>query len=802
MADNDLLNIFWEEVSEYLSSLNEGLLQVEMMEGDEQHALLTEMNRYAHSMKGAARAVGMGFIEQTAHYMEELFNATLDDKLTLSPEIADSIYDGLDLIQNVVDGVENNQEVVDEVLANLKKNADQIISDDSEDSEEAITKQEKLNALLDEKIKTATDEFPALQFDAPSTPPTPPKPEPTIEHPIETPPVTTERTSTSTGTLEIGAIMPTMAMRPAEESIRVTVSKLDTLMAQTSELIVNKMQGEERTKNVGDMLQKLSRWQREWRSVRAAYIRLARRMQDSDTPDPELTTIFKFLEANQRYLAETNREVAQLKQLLTQDNMQLSTLADQLQDDMSRLRMMPFETIVGAFQRMTRDIARDMGKQIRLSIHGSGVEIDKTVLDALKDPLMHLLRNAIDHGIELPAMRENLGKSPTGTIGIEVEQRGSEILISIIDDGQGLDLNRIRMKAVEKGILSTKEANALSDEETQNLIFHSGFSTNNDVNAISGRGLGMDIVRDRIEGLRGRVTISSQYRIGTTFTISVPVSLTRIRCIILTIGEESYAIPSIMVTRMMTYQREDVFTAEGKDMVTINNQPMPFVSMGAILDIPANFDKDRDEFPLVALQAADRNVAFEIDELTSEMELVLKPLGQELQAVPFVSGAALLGTGEVIIVLDANDLIRKATGVQLSRRRRVAITRQQAPEIRRVRVLVADDSITTRTLEKNILETAGFEVHVAMDGLEAWQMLTEIDVDLVISDVEMPNLTGLELAARIKNNSHTDHLPVVLLTSLGKPEQREAGMRAGADAYLVKSQFDQKALLETIQSVL
>jgi len=797
MADNDLLNIFWEEVSEYLSSLNEGLLQVEMMDGDEQRTLLTEMNRHAHSMKGAARAVGMGFIERTAHYMEELFNASLEGKLTLSPEIADSIYDGLDLIQNVVDGVENNQEVVDEVLATLEDNVKQIDTGDAPIDEDTITKQEKLNAILDQKIKTATGEFPALNLDSKSDPPTPPKSE---TQSIETPAIKPEKAST--GTLEIGDVMPTMAMRPAEESIRVTVSKLDTLMAQTSELIVNKMQGEERTKNVGDMLQKLSRWQREWRSVRAAYIRLARRMQDSEDPDPELSTIFKFLEANQRYLAETNREVAQLKQLLTQDNMQLSALADQLQDDMSRLRMMPFETIVGAFQRMVRDIARDMGKQIRLSIQGSGVEIDKTVLDALKDPLMHLLRNAVDHGLELPEQRENIGKSPTGTIGIEVEQRGSEILISISDDGRGLDLNRIRMKAVEKKILTTKEANALSDEEVQNLIFHSGFSTNDNVNAISGRGLGMDIVRDRIEGLRGRVTVSSQYRVGTTFTLSVPVSLTRIRCIILTIGEENYAIPSIMVTRMMTFNREEVFTAEGKDMVTINDHPMPLVSMGAILDIPVGYDGERSEFPLVALQSADRTVAFEVDELSSEMELVLKPLGQELQTVPFVSGAALLGTGEVIIVLDANDLIRKATGIQLPRRRRVALTRQSTPEVRRIRVLVADDSITTRTLEKNILETAGFEVHVAMDGMEAWQMLTEVDVDLVISDVEMPNLTGLELAARIKNNAHTDHLPVILLTSLGKPEQREAGMRAGADAYLVKSQFDQKALLETIQLVL
>lgn len=799
MADNELLNIFWEEVSEYLTSLNEGLLQVEMVDGDEQHKLLTEMNRYAHSMKGAARAVGMGFIERTAHFMEELFHAALEDGFVLTPEVADSIYDGLDLIQNVIDGVDNNEDVVKEVLANLEKSASTITTDDNADDDEVISKQQKLDAMTTQKIQTATGEFPALDVEAKPTP-TPPKINgASTATPIEIPAVEDERATTST--LDIGEINPTIAIRSVEESIRVPVSKLDNLMAQASELAIAKMQGEERARVLGEMIQKLTRWQREWRGVRAAYIRLARRMQDNDMPDAELNTVFKFLESNQRYLTESNREMAQLRQLLAQDNMQINTLSDQLQDDVSRLRMMPFETIVGGFQRMVRDIARDLGKQVRLSIIGTTVEIDKTVLDALKDPLMHLLRNSIDHGLETPEERERQGKSPTGTIGIHVEQRGSEIIIRITDDGKGLDLDRIRMKAVEKDIISSKEANVLSPDEIQNLIFHSGFSTNDEVNSLSGRGLGMDIVRDRIEGLRGRVTVSSTSGEGTIFTLSVPVSLTRIRCILLSINDENYAIPSIMVSRMMDYPRSEVFTAEGKDMVTINDQPMPLVSMGAILDIPAHYDTERDLFPLVALQSAGRIVAFEVDELYSETELVLKPLGHELQNIPYVSGAALLGTGEVIIVFDANDLIRKASGVALPRRR-MTMVRPSTPEVRRIRVLVADDSITTRTLEKNILETAGFEVHVAMDGLEAWQMLTEVEVDLVISDVEMPNLTGLELAARIKSNTRTEHLPVILLTSLAKPEQREAGLHAGANAYLVKSQFDQKQLLETIQSVL
>jgi two-component system chemotaxis sensor kinase CheA len=465
------------------------------------------------------------------------------------------------------------------------------------------------------------------------------------------------------------------------------------------------------------------------------------------------------------------------------------------------MRMMPFETIVAGFQRMVRDLARDTEKQIYLDIVGAGVDIDKTVLDALKDPLMHLLRNAIDHGIESPAQRERAGKSPTGRIELVVEQRGSEIVVRVTDDGRGVDPHRVRQAAVKSGLLTEQEAAAIGDEEIKSYIFQSGLTTSEKVTALSGRGVGMDVVRDRIEGLRGRVSLHSVLGQGTAVTLNVPVSLTRIRCIQLQVGAEEYAIPSAMVVRMDTLKRSEVFTAEGHDMVLINERPMPLVSLGAILDAPATESaRSEDAATILALRGADRVVAFEVDMLTSEQELVLKPLGRELARAPYVAGAALLGTGDAIVVLDANDLVRKASGAALPRRRIGIFT--PTPTHRRVRVLVVDDSITTRTLEKNILETAGFDVYVAIDGVEGWATMAEVDFDVVIVDVEMPNMNGLELTRRIKEHPHTKDIPVILLTSLGKPEQREAGLRAGADAYLVKSRFDQGELLETIQAVI
>lgn len=801
-SENDLLSLFWIEVSEYLPILNNGMLKVEMAKGQERIALLREMNRVAHSMKGAARAVGMGVVQTVAHYMEEVFQLILKDGAEFNPNSADSLYDGLDLIQSVMDGRQIDTDVINEVVSSLEhvvavmsgaeveeNGEDELELEDPIGEDGAIepvrsTQTGSVHPFTTVRLDDDSREVPAIRATGVT---------PSIKHDAIL--------STSMLTAEINEMAPTLLLRPVEETIRVTVSKLDRLMAEASELLVAQMQGEERAGEIDMMRRRHARWLRDWRNVRAAYIRLVRRIQDQGDRVPELTLIFKFLEANQRYLSEFGRELSRLGQSLAADNMHLSTLSDQLQDDIASMRMMPFETIMGSFQRMTRDLARELGKQVNLVVEGAAVEIDKTVLDALSDPMLHLIRNAIDHGLESPHERETQGKSPVGQIVIGVEQRGSEIVLRVTDDGAGLNLDRIRRKAIKAELLNTQQAEVLSDEEIRMLIFHPGFSTSDAVTAVSGRGLGMDIVRTRVESLRGQVSIASKPGSGTTVTLRVPVSLTRLRCIIFRVGDEEFAVPSAVVIRMETILRDNIFTAEGKDMLNLNDRPMPLVSMGALLNIPTTGSQNN-LVQIMALEAAGRLIAFEVDELISEVELVLKPLGPELQQSPYVAGAALLGTGGAIIILDANDLVRGASGSALPQRRMSLMGLPSGTSQRRLRVLVVDDSITTRTLEKNILETAGFEVHVAIDGVEAWTVINNMDFDIIISDVEMPNMNGLELTQRIKTHSQTQHTPVILLTSLNKPEQREAGLRAGANAYLIKSQFDQGELLETIQSVL
>ena len=773
--DADLLNIFRDEVGEYLETLNTVLMQLETADSLDIEAV-RELNRVAHSMKGASRAVGLKVIETIAHYMEEVFDAALHQRLVLAPDVCDLLYDGLDLIQNVVDGEDPDDDPLAEVLAQLEQVvAGSAVADVTEPQETAPEAEQNLSHTN-------------------HTAPTPPQTDGST--------VNGAAKSSTEAAQESNRDVGVVNNRHGEESIRVPVGKMDRLMGEVSELLVARMQAEERMRELQLLRGLHGQWRREWQSIRASYIRMARRLQDESLSD-DMLAIFKFLEHNQRNLQAANQHLSQLVQAVGQDNLRLTTLSDQLQDDVSGMRMVAFETLLGGFQRIVRDLARDTGKQVLLDFEGMAVEVDKTVLDALKDPIIHLLRNAIDHGIELPEKREASGKSPIGQIMLAIEQRGNEILVRISDDGSGIDPAAVRHKAVNLGFITAPEAEMMPDDDVRTLIFHPGMTTSAQVTHISGRGIGMDVVRDRVESLRGRVSVQSKLGEGTSISLTVPVSLTRIRCVLLETGGETYAVPSAVIVRMTDLPREDVFTAENRDMIVLDDRPVPLVSLSDILGIPAAPPStSHDEITVLALRAVDRTVAFEVDGLQSERELVLKPLGREIARSRFVSGAALLGTGEVIIVLDANDLIRSATGRALPMKRMTAAAGSTLPVPQhKLSVLVVDDSITTRTLEKNILETAGFEVSVAIDGEEAWQCVNEQYFDVIISDVEMPKMNGLELVQHLKGNERTRHIPVILLTSLGKPEHQEAGLKAGADAYLVKSQFDQGELLRMIRAV-
>lgn len=770
----DLLNIFWVEATEYLEALNAILLQLEVAGPEENHtAELREISRIAHSLKGAARAVGLSTIETLAHQMEDVFDGVQEGRFALSPDICDALYDALDVIQVYTSGGEAEPETVEAVRGQLRAlaAAGQPAGPDQENGQRSAPAKPKAK-----QVKPP----------APVEPAAPPKPVPAPS--VEAAPA------------------PSAAARATEDTVRVSLAKLDQLMGQASELLIARMHGEQRRSDLHALLQEHHRWQRIWRQARSAYIRTIRRLRDmrelSTAADggADLLMLLDFIDATQHYMTQAGRSLLTLNRDLAQDNLHLTSLVDGLQADIASVRMLPFETILNTFQRMVRDLAHDGGKEVSLVVKGAEVELDKHVLELLKDPLMHILRNSVDHGIELPAQRIEAGKAPQGTITLRVASRGSDIHVSVSDDGRGINPDVVRERAVAAGLIGEAEAESLSRQEAIALVLEPGFSTASQVTAVSGRGVGLDVVRQRVEALRGRLWIENTPGKGVTFHLIVPVSLTRIRCLLARAGDESYAIPLTSVARIITVRPEEVFTVEDRPMIQVLGRPMPLVYLRNVLERPGAPPPLGEHTPVLVLRSTERGVAFIIDELLSEQELVLKTLGSELSRIRNVAGAAILGTGDVVIVLNTSDLIKSA------RRARTIITETPAaepeePAVRAHWILVVDDSLTTRTLEKNILEAAGYRVRTATDGTEAIQTLIEHPCDVIVADVEMPHMNGFELAQRVKSDARWKEIPFILVTSLDSPTDRERGLRAGADAYLVKTRFDQDELLQTIEQL-
>jgi two-component system chemotaxis sensor kinase CheA len=594
----------------------------------------------------------------------------------------------------------------------------------------------------------------------------------------------------------------------ATESVRVNVGKLDALLAQTGELAVTRIRVGQRLSELTELRDELGEWQREWRASRRGRAVLRRQLEGMAGEaglTRELTTLLRAAERAEARAHAFAQQVADLATRLRADVAQFGLVAEELADEVLAARLLPVASIFGPFERLVRDLAREQGKAIDLALAGGETEIDRKVLERLRDPLMHMLRNAVDHGIESAEARAAAGKPATGQIRLAVANRGGAIEIALCDDGAGLDPVRLRAAAIRKGLLTPDRAAALDDEAALALIFQPGFSTTAVATATSGRGVGMDVVRDEVTRLGGHTHIASVPGQGTTFTITVPLTLATTRAILVEQSGHNYAIPSAPIERTARVRASALVALEGRRAVLVEGRPVPAVELADLLQLPPAPPPDpRAWRSFVVLRQDERRVALLIDRLTGEQELVVKPLGWPLRRVRNVGGAAVLGTGETVPILNPADLLQG--GLRLARAGSVVVagalgaSPDAAPARRRV--LVVDDSLTTRMLERGILEAAGYDTVVAGDGAEALDLLVREAVDLVLSDVEMPHLDGFGLTAAIRRDERLRHLPVVLMTSLDDPDHRARGVSAGADAYLGKRTFDQGQLLDTIGRLL
>ncbi|MFC1960843.1 response regulator [Chloroflexota bacterium] len=737
----ELLATFQAEAAEHLQTLNQTLLKLERQpDEDQRQALLQEAFRAAHSLKGAARAVSLPEIEMLSNSMESVLQEARDANLVLKPNTCDVLYDTLDALQRLLDGK-------DVELEKLKA---------------------RLAVLSGESVSLSGASTPVATAQADEPLPKNGEPENGTNSPTDGP-------------------TPGLAMA-AEETIRVAVDKLDNLMAQAGELLVSRISTEQRLSEIQQIRHDAETWPRTWREIKNLLQNVDGdvRMQLEDVLTRHYTHLQVFA-----------RDVDNLDRSLGHDASRLSMVSNQLQDEVRRVRMVPFQQLVLPLERAVRDAAHSEDKQATLQVVGADVELDKKVLEMLKDPLLHLMRNAVGHGIELPAVREKLGKPAEGTVTVTVQQRGSEVRITVSDDGQGFDLAGLRKASTKhKGLKLDDNSSA---EEVISLAFLPGMTTSQAVTAISGRGVGLDVVRQQLESLQGRVEVESVAQEGTSFQLAVPASLTMTRGLLIRAGGRSFVLPLLAIQKIIL--PEDVFNVEGQPMIMVDDSPLTLVPLATALGLPVDESARAEEMLAVVIGVAEQRLALLVDDVETELELAVKSFSAPLKRVRNVTGAALLGTGQPVVVLNPADLVKAARGTQMPALFfEHGVEDDQGPA---AHILVVDDSITTRTLEKNILEAAGYRISIATDGIEALTRLEQsADIALVVSDIQMPVMDGIDLTTHLRADDDYQELPIILVTSLESHEDREKGMMAGANAYIVKRGFDQAELLATIEQYL
>ena len=563
------------------------------------------------------------------------------------------------------------------------------------------------------------------------------------------------------------------AAQAEQRAARVATHKLDTLLASSSDLVVASSRVEAQLE--------------QFATLRETATRIARvaRLASAHEDDPLHALAHSFL------LLE--RELDAVGVGLRREIGAVAGATRRVDDEVRRLRMVPFGEACAGLERAVRDLALSLDKEVQLVIEGEQVELDRELVQRLRDPLLHLVRNAVSHGLESRAVRSAQGKPPVGRITLRSTLRGSLVELSISDDGRGLDLAVIQERARALGL---PDANL--DDEISAHVFVPGLSTAATVTEISGRGVGLDAVKRTVEGLHGTVSVSSQTGRGASFTLSLPLTLSKLRCLFVRVADKNFAVPTSHAVRVLRFKADQILHLGERELVRAESELVPLMSLAALLGLPDVQRADREQAQALVVSSAGRSVALIAQELLGERECIVHKLPARVAQAHYVSGATILSLGQVALVLNGSELGRAAIA-NVARPTRSVFAATVASKRR---VLVVDDSITTRALIKSIVEEGGYDVTAARDGSEAFRLLQEQPFELVVSDVQMPNMDGFALTENIRRHPTLARTPVVLVTSLEGEHDRLRGLEAGANAYLGKSAFDHRVLLEVIGGLL
>lgn len=740
IEDPELFRLFRAECEEHLARLDDGLLRLEKTPADP--PLLEELFRESHSLKGAARMLGLAGIETAAHRLESILNAARKGEAPLTPEAIEHLG---------------------AALGDLRRHAQKVFA--GEHQSPAPGAVPPAPTLVVSEASLATASLPATAGPPPA-------------------PVVTPAIAPAASAVTPAAAPAVSAEAFRIETVRVETRKLDDLLTQVGELSVIDGRAQHRLALMEELLAQWAALERDRRKRAAAPS--ARHGTESAA-----LVIFGGL-------------LQQARDALFDDGARLESIVKLLEDHVRSMRLLPLSTVFALFPRMLRDMAKAQGKEAELVLEGGDITVDKRILEEMKDPLMHLIRNAIDHGIEPPAERQRLGKPRGATVQLRALRDNANVLLEVQDDGRGLDPTAIRQEAKKRRLHDEATLDAMSPAQLQQLIFTPGFSTRTYVTELSGRGVGLDVVRVNVERMKGGIRLESAVGQGLTVRLRLPLSLATTRLLLASAGGRLYGLPVEFVHTSRRVRESDLFTLEGRLAVLFDGQPVMAARLADLLELPvAQEGSERvaakpDTLACIVLQVGDERLGLLADDLPAEEEVVPKPLGAPLRRVRNVAALAMLGSGDICVVLNPADLLHSAHRAGAEMRNANAGMPGEATAAARPAVLLVEDSALIRAMEKRILEGGGYDVVTAVDGVDALNALGGRPFAAVVSDIMMPNMDGLALTARIRAEPRYRELPVILVTTLASDEDKRRGLDAGANAYIPKPSFDQRVLLDTL----
>ncbi|MEK7704907.1 MAG: response regulator [Myxococcota bacterium] len=751
-AKQALVDKFRTITAERLEKLNRAVLQVE--QGIVDAALGEEIMREIHTLKGEAKLVGFGAINIVAHRTEALLIRSRDKGFKLDQILSDTIFAGLDLAGVLITEAPEMSPETPYVAAFLER-ADAVLGG-------RVAALEAEPTRASQEVQAAADAAIAAMD-----------------------------VNTRKEMERRNAADSFMRLR-AETSIRVDIAKLNALTELAGDLALGQARAERSLKQIDEGKEQ---WKDLVQALRVELLRMGRSGETQGTDVAQLVSeVGRRVAAQDELYAIMRGVLVRAQEDQFEHRMRLEELENRLRD----LRLLPISSLFEPYPRAVRDLAREQDKQVRVDVQGTDVELDKHVLDEINEPLLHLVRNSVDHGIESPQERVRAGKPEIGTLRLVARQRGAMVEIDIADDGRGIDPSVVRQVAVAKGILEADAAGRMSDDDALALVFRAGFSTRMEVTDISGRGVGLDVVKQRLEALGGSVRMQTEVGTGTRFLLSVPISVILTRVLVVEVGGVRYAVPAEAVHQATYVSPADIETAGSGHAFVLDGERIPIVDLAFLLGANVAGELRKDFRSVVVLQLEDLKLGLIVDSFVGERQVVQRALNKFLDGLRLFGGSAVLEYGDVALMLNVAEVLQ-AAGEAVSWRLRGSTTVEAAAERT---VLVADDSEMTRDLIVGILRAHGLKVIEAVNGREAVDRAIETPPDLLLTDLEMPVLDGFGVLREVRQSSALRDLPVIVFTTRGSAADKRQAADLGANAYLVKTEFREEDLLQAVERFL